>query len=267
MAISSINKSVGSFMNYTTKKLSKSLEKGLKQPASYAAKLMVISFISKDAVNCALYTGQSLNNKKIPEDKRKFVAFLDLFNGIINVGGQALSFVLFENLLVPKLESIYTGVLRYNKDGQKLKKVVSSKAALSEDNIYKHVEKALKDNADVITQKVKGVDVSEVAKDINAVTKSVMEKVGHSGKKGGDIVTGLGLLMSALTTNALIKRVASPLIATPLAGKLSDSMDAKAKAKKEEDSKGNDLSTQVAGTINNPLPNHPEDGSKLNKKA
>lgn len=43
----------------------------------------VFSVVAKDGVNCALYTTQSLHNENIPEDKRPFVAALDLTNGIL----------------------------------------------------------------------------------------------------------------------------------------------------------------------------------------
>ena len=49
----------------------------------------VFSVVAKDGVNCAYYVTQSLNNDRIPEDKRKFVAGLDLANGILNVTLQA----------------------------------------------------------------------------------------------------------------------------------------------------------------------------------
>lgn|SRR5574344_714606 len=57
-------------------------------PGDIAATIALISTTTKDAVNCYYYVTQSLNNKKIPEEKRKFVAGLDLANGILNVGFQ-----------------------------------------------------------------------------------------------------------------------------------------------------------------------------------
>lgn len=221
--ISSINKANGSFMNYTAKKLSKNLEKGLKEPATFAAKMLVLSFVSKDAVNCILYTYQSYNNKKIPEDKRKFVAFLDLFNGIINVGGQIASLVLIERLLTPRLESIYTGALKYvNKDGKHAEKMVKTSAPLSDDTLYMHTENAIKENADLIKSKVKNVNIDSLLKDAKSVNNEIIKELGHSSSKGKQITTGLNIVISALATNALIKRTLAPLIATPLAGKFSE---------------------------------------------
>jgi len=53
-----------------------------------AATVALASTTTKDAVNCIYYTKQSLENKKIPEEKRKFVAAIDLSNGVLNVVSQ-----------------------------------------------------------------------------------------------------------------------------------------------------------------------------------
>ena len=50
-----------------------------------AVAIATVSNITKDGVNCAYYVTQSLHNERIPEDQRKFVAGLDLANGILNV--------------------------------------------------------------------------------------------------------------------------------------------------------------------------------------
>ena len=56
--------------------------------ASAAVTIATASNVTKDGVNCAYYVTQSMNNERIPEDQRKFVAALDLANGILNVGLQ-----------------------------------------------------------------------------------------------------------------------------------------------------------------------------------
>ena len=65
-------------------------------PTDIAKTLALYSTTTKDAVNCYYYTTQSYNNKKIPEDNRKFVAGIDLANGILNVITQ-LTLGLFVN--------------------------------------------------------------------------------------------------------------------------------------------------------------------------
>ncbi len=65
----------------------------------------VASVVAKDGINCGLYTYQSLNNQSIPEDKRPFVAALDLTNGILMMSTQiamTIGFTKFQNKLFAK---------------------------------------------------------------------------------------------------------------------------------------------------------------------
>ena len=85
--MSKVTKVIDSFYNSNIgKKLANP-----KATVATAAMIATVSNVSKDAVNCAYYTIQSLNNERIPEDQRKFVAALDLSNGIMNVGVQVLT--------------------------------------------------------------------------------------------------------------------------------------------------------------------------------
>ncbi len=59
--------------------------------AGAAVAIATISNVSKDALNCGYYVKQSLDNDRIPEDQRKFVAGMDLANGILNVTLQAVA--------------------------------------------------------------------------------------------------------------------------------------------------------------------------------
>lgn len=60
--------------------------------AKFMSLIGVTSIVLKDGLGCYLYVKQSLNNDKIPEDKRKFVAALDLANGGLMVAMQLLTF-------------------------------------------------------------------------------------------------------------------------------------------------------------------------------
>lgn len=84
--------------------LNSKLLKGIstKQVGEAAATIALISTTTKDALNCVYYTHQSLHNKKIPEEKRKFVAGIDLSNGILNVASQVSLGLIIKNQL-PKL--------------------------------------------------------------------------------------------------------------------------------------------------------------------
>ena len=63
-----------------------------KNPAKAIAIAAITSVAVKDGVGCAMYVTQSLNNKKIPDDKRKFVAALDLTNGVLMIASQIALF-------------------------------------------------------------------------------------------------------------------------------------------------------------------------------
>jgi hypothetical protein len=224
---SPLNKPVARGMDYTVKNwFAKSLKKGLEHPAEYAAKMMVLSFITKDAVNCGLYTYQSLHNEKIPEDKRGFVAALDLVNGVINIVGQFAAAYLVERTLTPWLETKFTGV--YKNPKTKAETLIEkSKAKLAPDAVHEDTVHVMKENADAIKAELKKVKdckitYEEVVNNIKIISGDVAKKVGHSGTIGKDVVTGLGIVVTALATTAFIKRTLTPLISTPLAGKLKD---------------------------------------------
>lgn len=57
----------------------------LEKALAYA---VVGSIIAKDGIGCAMYVTQSMHNKKIPDEKRKFVAALDLTNGLLMILAQ-----------------------------------------------------------------------------------------------------------------------------------------------------------------------------------
>lgn len=66
------------------------LSKMAKDPEGYGLRFLVLANIAKDVVNCGFYVNQSLNNKDIPEEKRKFVAALDMANGMVMISLQLL---------------------------------------------------------------------------------------------------------------------------------------------------------------------------------
>ncbi len=67
-------------------------DKAKNDSVKFACDCTLISIVSKDAIGCVMYVWQSLNNKRIPEDKRKFVASVDLANGAIMIGFQLLAY-------------------------------------------------------------------------------------------------------------------------------------------------------------------------------
>lgn len=229
------NAKVGNFMGWASKKMYNGLEFALKEPAKAAAIGLVTSLVTKDAANCIIYTTQSLNNEKIPEDKRRFVAYMDLINGIINVGGQIASFFLVEHMLTPKIQGLWTG-----KIPKKGEEVTRSKSLYADDNVTNILADVIKNKKEELS-KIPGLNYEELVQNVQNVGKGVIKKVGKGSGKAKDIATGVGILVSALATTAFIKRVVTPLFATPLAGKLADSVD-----KKKRDEKKGRMEYEVA---------------------
>lgn len=62
--------------------------------------LGITSIVLKDGLGCYMYVNQSLHNDKIPDDKRKFVAALDLANGGLMIGMQILTHLTVSNKLM-----------------------------------------------------------------------------------------------------------------------------------------------------------------------
>lgn len=136
MGISSVGSKIG---EYAAKGIGKATapqavrnmcEKFYKDPIKYAGYATLASLATKDAVGCYLYVTQSLNNKKIPEEKRRFVANMDLTNGILNVitqigltfGVKKLYTPLFNKALNKSFNSkaIKRAITEYRKDCKKL---------------------------------------------------------------------------------------------------------------------------------------------------
>lgn len=180
--------------NFVGKLITKQLQKGIDDPSKFAASMIITSIVSKDAINCFLYTTQSLKNKKIPEEKRKFVAALDLMNGILMVFGQFAAGKLIEKGLTPKITSLFTGTLKNKLTGEE--KLLNSTAILHNDSLKKLIAEM---------SKGKNVDTTEVLKQVTKKCKL-------------PLVNGLGILIASIGTMALVKRTLVPLISTPLAG-------------------------------------------------
>ena len=72
-------------------------DKVLNNDRKFIDGLGVASIVAKDGLGCYLYVTQSLNNKDIPDDKRRFVASLDLTNGLLMIALQILMFKTVSN--------------------------------------------------------------------------------------------------------------------------------------------------------------------------
>lgn len=152
-------------------------------PTDMAKTLALISTTTKDAVNCYYYTTQSYNNKRIPEDKRKFVAGIDLANGILNV-----------------ITQLTLGLYVNKKSDKWFDKAMSGGLIPSQANIDKY----RKDANNILAKfniKCTDKNIENAIKTTNKLAKS-----------------GFGVILVLAVTQILAKRVIVPFLSTPLAG-------------------------------------------------
>lgn len=245
----SINTALGNALSKgaSTKFVTNAMKKALENPPKYAGTMLVATIVSKDIVNGFLYTYQSWNNEKIPEDKRKFVAALDAMNCIFMVGGQLGIGYLIDKGLTPWLQKKYNG---HEEDPiTKVKTPVkNSKSPLAFDNVLKETENSLKNHVDDITK---------------YDTKEISQKIIDSKLKGKykSMATGISIIVTALATTAIVKRTITPLVTTPLAGWLKDKyLDPKPKNKPSEKS---DINNQLLDHTVAPWNYTSKDGDKI----
>lgn len=78
-----------------------------KNPEKALALTTVGSIVVKDGIGCYKYVTQSLNNKKIPEERRGFVAALDLTNGVLMIAAQIAMFAAMRKFSGPIFEKLF----------------------------------------------------------------------------------------------------------------------------------------------------------------
>lgn len=158
----------------------------------YIDGLGVASIVAKDGLGCYLYVTQSLNNKDIPDDKRKFVASLDLTNGLLMIGFQLLMFFVTRSALGKLFDK--TGGKMFNRSIKKTyQQLVKNKPGYEDINGMKFTQE--------------------------------FEKIRDNVK---DAFIGIASLASATIVG---KRMLVPFIATPLAGKVEKKMNERAEKK------------------------------------
>ena len=194
--MSKVTKVIDSFYNSNIgKKLANP-----KATVATAALIATVSNVSKDAVNCAYYTIQSLNNERIPDDQRKFVAALDLSNGIMNVGVQlATAFGLSK-----WIESFFDNKIAKSKD-----------FSLKED--------VLKEKFNKLPEELK--KLTNEKQFIKDYTAKMTPRIGIAR-------TGFTVLFVNIAMQILTKRIITPLFATPMASFFKEGFE-KAEAEKK----------------------------------
>lgn len=78
-----------------------------KNPEKAIALTTVASIVVKDGVGCYKYVTQSLNNERIPEKQRSFVAALDLTNGVLMIAAQIAMFFAMRKFSEPIFNKLF----------------------------------------------------------------------------------------------------------------------------------------------------------------
>ncbi len=169
-------------------------------PEKALAMATVTSIILKDGIGCAMYVTQSLHNDKIPEKKRKFVAALDLTNGVLMIGAQIAMFFAMRKYSGPIFEKLF------KKSFNPISKANTISRMRMEDAVNGKAGKKIKYDKAYEQVKKDGLDLFKFVADIAAAT-----------------IIG--------------KRIIVPLIATPLAKKVEKKMDLKKNGHTEETAK------------------------------
>lgn len=201
-AISTPRYNVMSNMIKGNEKFNKFVSKYGMESANYSQTLAIMSIVLKDALGCYLYVKQSLNNKNIPDDKRAFVAALDLTNGALMI---ALQLMMFFSISNPKFQK-------------------------------KMFEKCFGKYFDKSAQKMYATWTRTQAKD-STIPKNEIYRSVESMKEATQKI--FGTITSLVAASTIGKRVLVPFIATPLATHVKDKYmckPAQDKGKKLKDS-------------------------------
>lgn len=151
----------------------------------FATGVAVASIVTKDALGCYYYVTQSLKNERIPEKKRKFVAALDLANGVLMVTAQILTVLVFSKLQSKMFEKLCA---KYFKKPAR-KKIIK--------NLPQNLKKIISENA--LTKEVKNI-----TKNVSSETKQGLGKAFNT-------------ISSIAVASIFAKRMVVPFISTPLA--------------------------------------------------
>lgn len=183
-------------------------------PEKALAATTIASIVGKDAIGCYMYVKQSLNNEKIPEEKRSFVAALDLTNGGLMILSQLAMFFTISN-------KKFQGKL-FNKFFDKV---------FSESNKNNYI-KTLRRNT----------------KFSNLSKEQLGERFEKIRDKSQD---AFRFLTSLIASTTLAKRVIVPFIATPLAGYAKEKYFDTSKTSKNNEVKNKEEVTTTANINKN----------------
>ncbi len=195
---------------------------------SFALKFLLGANCLKDAINCGFYVQQSLNNKNIPEEKRKFVAALDMSNGVLMIASQlALGLGFLSDPVQNKLNKILFG-----KVGENARNYFENTLSLKTKGLSNRVKVTLR----------------------NAVKELPIEcKIGFKA------------ISTLVVANIIAKRVVVPFIATPLATYIKEKYMTDNTTKPTQVNKTNTVQNPVAlAPAQNANPNTAYTNTRLN---
>ena len=168
-----------------------------KDPTKALAYTTVGSIVIKDGIGCYKYVNQSRKNKEIPEERRNFVAALDLTNGVLMILAQIGLFALMSKFSEPIFNRLFK-----NSFGDKALTFLGEKVHM--------IQNSLGDKA---SRKI------EIGKEVEKIREDGLEAFKY---------------IAELTAATIIgKRIVVPFIATPLANIVKDRMAAEDAKKKE----------------------------------
>ena len=149
------------------------------------------SLVGKDGVGCYMYVTQSLNNKRIPDDKRRFVAAMDFTNGILMMASQVAFFFAARKFTEPVFNKLFKK--SFDKGGK----------------VCKDISSQIRQNTKVGKQ-----DVKETYNELRNTTLDTFKK-----------------MVDIFAATILAKRVFVPFVSTPLAQYCTRKIDERAAAK------------------------------------
>ena len=159
------------------------------------------SIVAKDGIGCLMYVTQSMHNKKIPDERRKFVVSLDATNGILMIVAQILMFLAMRRYS----GDVFNFIFKKSFNEKARQQLLGRLRMLSKKGIA-WAKKHNMELPEVMRTVFSNKGFKEVRKDALDAFKFVLD-------------TGAATIVG--------KRVIVPLIATPLAAKLEKWMNKK----------------------------------------
>lgn len=231
MGISSISSQfVGSITK--SKPMQKCCNYFKKNPEKAIAYATLTSLVGKDGIGCYLYVTQSLNNKRIPDDKRRFVAAMDLTNGILMMASQIAFFFAMRKFNEPIFNKLFQK--SFDKEG-KMFKTVATQIRKTQKDAQIAAQAAGKEAGHSVTRK------PELKEEYDALR--------------GTCIAAFKNVVNIVAATILAKRVFVPFVSTPLAQYCTNKVDQRNAKKAAKNGQANDQQPAKVEAKNEPTQN------------